>query len=515
MRSKKYWAERAAALEAEIQSRAAEEQERLNDIYKHAIDNIEQDIETVFSEFTRLTELSEEDARQLITAAQSSEQYEELLALLDEITDADIREEIENKINAQAYGARMNRLQALQERVYNKLTAAGVEIERSNTAFFKDVIQDAYYNTVYDTAKGLDAGIDFSLLPERAISELLKERWHGSNYSERIWKNNAGFISEVQKIIEDGITAGHSVFRMAKKLEAYAVAEDGDSIRYITERLTRSETAHFMSKGQLTAYKEINIQKYRFLAALSERTCSVCSKLDGKVYYVNEAVEGQNYPPIHPNCRCTTIIGDYIPKTRLAYDPETGKSYKVDGSITFEQWRDSLSDEQRQAMELHVKEMKNRSADKKQYEEYKAVLGVENVPKTFDKYQNLKYNDSEQWETLKDYKYSRMKNMISSFTTFEDYKSYKKKINDELIGLITVDGVEIKDQSKHFIERVFGTTEDPKEGRPRSGVEIDDIKNALTKGTAKHREDSLRYFGEKCVVSVNKETGILIQTNPK
>ena len=438
MRSNKYWAERAAALEAEIQSRAAEEQERLNDIYKRAIDNIEQDIETVFSEFTRLTELSEEDAKQLITASQSSEQYEELLALLDEITDADIRADIENKINAQAYGARMNRLQALQERVYNKLTAAGAEIERSNTAFFKDVIQDAYYNTVYDTSKGLDAGIDFSLLPERAINELLKEHWHGSNYSERIWKNNAGFISEVQKIIEDGITAGHSVFRMAKKLEAYAVAEDGDSIRYITERLTRSETAHFMARGQLTAYKEINIQKYRFLAALSERTCSVCSKLDGKVFYVNEAVEGQNYPPIHPNCRCTTIIGDYIPKTRLAYDPETGKSYKVDGAVTFEQWRDSLSDEQRQAMELHVKEMKNRSADKKQYEEYKAVLGVENVPKTFDKYQNLKYNDSDGWAELKlmygyknkpylqarlDYYYNGEEDFIPSNTSISSVKT--------------------------------------------------------------------------------------------
>ena len=105
--------------------------------------------------------------------------------------------------------------------------------------------------------------------------------------------------------------------------------------------------------------------------------------------------------------------------------------------------------------------------------------------------------------------------MISAFTSFDDYKIYKQKINDELIGIITSDGVEIKSQSKHFIERVFGTSEDPNTKRPRNGVEIEDIKDALLNGTKKHRKDSLRYFGDKCVVSVNKNSGILIQTNPK
>ena len=41
------------------------------------------------------------------------------------------------------------------------------------------------------------------------------------------------------------------------------------------------------------------------------------------------------------------------------------------------------------------------SADKAQHAAYKHVLGTKAVPKTFDKWQELKYNDSEKWAELK------------------------------------------------------------------------------------------------------------------
>ncbi|MCC8161497.1 MAG: hypothetical protein LIO53_09395 [Oscillospiraceae bacterium] len=69
--------------------------------------------------------------------------------------------------------------------------------------------------------------------------------------------------------------------------------------------------------------------------------------------------------------------------------------------MTFAEWKDSLTDEQRAEMETNVRILNNASADKGQYERYKSVLGTENVPKTFDKFQELKYYDSEAWTELK------------------------------------------------------------------------------------------------------------------
>lgn len=116
---------------------------------------------------------------------------------------------------------------------------------------------------------------------------------------------------------------------------------------------------------------------------------------------MEEAVDGENFPPIHPNCRCVTVTADVKLTSRSARDPVTGENYKVAGDMSFEQWKKNLSDEQKQAFDLHVRQMRNKSADQKQYKRYLERLGAENLPKTFDKFQEMKYTDVEKWEELK------------------------------------------------------------------------------------------------------------------
>ena len=208
-------------------------------------------------------------------------------------------------------------------------------------------MQSSYYTNIYNIAKGLNCGIDFTVLPEKAIDKVLHEPWHGHNYSERIWIHNDRFIGAVQDAITTGIISGQSVNRVASSLTEYVKDSAPDGVVTSTTTLVRSETSHFMNQGQLEAYKEIGITKYRFVAALSKNTCGTCGDLDGKVFDIEDAVEGKNYPPIHPNCRCTTVMADVISSTRAAKDPLTGKTYKVDGNKTFNEWKDSLTDEQR------------------------------------------------------------------------------------------------------------------------------------------------------------------------
>ncbi|MCC8160110.1 MAG: phage head morphogenesis protein, partial [Oscillospiraceae bacterium] len=114
--------------------------------------------------------------------------------------------------------------------------------------------------------------------------------------------------------------------------------------------------------------------------------------------------------PIHPNCRCTTVIADFTSGTRNARDPLTGKNYKVNGDMTFAEWKNSLTDEQKAAMSTHVQQMKNKSADETIFEKYSQIYGSE-FPKTLDGFQEMKYYDSERWQTFKDNKQSRLNQM--------------------------------------------------------------------------------------------------------
>lgn len=349
MKSKAYWVKRAVEVETYLQSQADSVKDGVIKAYERAIKNVNNDIEKTFKAYIS-TDIPEKEARRLMSIADSDKQYEELLELYDETDDKTVKKEILNRINAQAYGARISRLEGLKRNVYIYFRHVANEAIKEQKKLYDSAVKTAYYTNIFDTAQGLNCGIDFSLVPQKAVNKVLSEPWHGHNYSERVWIHNDRFIQAVGQTIEDGIISGHSVSRMTDKLIDYVKDTAPGGIRTSAETLVRSETAHFMNQGQKMAYEEIGIKQYRFVAALSELTCDTCGNLDGEVFDVNAAVEGENFPPIHPRCRCVTVMADVNLSSRIARDPLTGENYKVDGSMTFNEWKNSLSDEQRNAL---------------------------------------------------------------------------------------------------------------------------------------------------------------------
>lgn len=89
----------------------------------------------------------------------------------------------------------------------------------------------------------------------------------------------------------------------------------------------------------MDSYKDCEIENYEFMATLDNKTSVVCRELDGKIFPVKDAVPGKNYPPMHPNCRSTTVCAfddDKVTK-RVARD-SSGKSYEVPSNMTYHEW---------------------------------------------------------------------------------------------------------------------------------------------------------------------------------
>lgn len=160
--------------------------------------------------------------------------------------------------------------------------------------------------------------------------------------------------------------------------------------------------------------------------------------------------------------------------------------------------------------------IRNATRDSNQYYRYKNIIGG-SVGSLAD-FRQMKYNKPKEFELLTDYTNSVKSGMISPVSGFGNYKNLYEKIEKEIIGIETATGVKITGQSKHFMERVIGTKEDPKTYKPRSGVSIENIQDALLHGTPRTKErdpNSIKYVTEKCIVSVNPKTGNLIQCNPR
>ena len=145
---------------------------------------------------------------------------------------------------------------------------------------------------------------------------------------------------------------------------------------------------------------------------------------------------------MHANCRCTTIMAGFTPATRIAREtPETGKNYKVDGNMTFEEWKNSLTPEQKAALELSRKKDANKTADKLQFAEYKNRLGTKVTGRSFDKWQEMKYTDKEKWEDLKGFFRYKGNNPKS---TQNDYNCVKELRELGIKGSIHIPAKEIK-----------------------------------------------------------------------
>lgn len=168
----------------------------------------------------------------------------------------------------------------------------------------------------------------------------------------------------------------------------------------------------------------------------------------------------------------------------------------------------------------------------KSYTAYMHQLGIENPPKTIALFNEMMYNNTPEYQLMNKYMNSVKSGMLSPLAGYEKYKEYHERIEKEIIGMKTSNGIEIKSQSDHLLERVFGTGKDPHTGKKRDGVTLEEIQNTLSQGTAQppkksydkdgnvlHNPDgsvmySQKFVGEHCEVSINPDTGRLIQTNP-
>lgn len=124
---------------------------------------------------------------------------------------------------------------------------------------------------------------------------------------------------------------------------------------------------------------------------------------------------------------------------------------------------------------------------------------------------------------LKGYETALRKGDISSFITFDIYKSAAENIEKELVGMETKDGIIIAGYKTHFVDRIIGQYEssnEPIKGK-RKGVSIDKAKEAIKNGIVQKKMDkrsskpSNNYITDDCIVTMNPLTRMLIQATPK
>lgn len=299
----KYWNDRAKQILLDREKETEKYIKKIEEIYRITQSEINKEITKIFNKYAIDGKLTKKEAIELLNTKESKEYYEKLLIKIQQVTDKDVKRELLSKYNALAYNYRISRLEALKNDIYVKCKVlANKELEYTSTHYtntFNNSYKDYQVLISENLAK---QNISLSNINSTVLKNVLNAYWLGSNYSKRIWKNAELLTRALNSTLSAGILSGQSIQKMAKKLD-----ETMNVGMYNSTRLIRTETNYFHNQAELQSYKDDGIIAYKYLAVLDNRTSEICRELNGKIFRVKDAVVGENYPPMHPFCRSTSV----------------------------------------------------------------------------------------------------------------------------------------------------------------------------------------------------------------
>lgn len=394
-RKSNYWIKRALERSrADIRS-ADEVVKTINDAFYNCLKEIEKEISVLYYRYAEDNELDYDLATKLLTG----DEYKSFRMGLEEYMDLIDSPEIQLELNTLSTRSRISHLEETFYNIQKQIDKTYIYQHEAVESLMKESLQTNYHRVIFDigAATGETVVKDFHKLTIGEIVKEFEKPWSGKNFSERIWKNRAklkdALEEEIVKMAISGADCTQAIESVAKKMDVSKKA---------AATLVHTEQAYFSSLGTLKAYNEMGVDEYIYVATLDLRTSDICRDLDHEVFSIKDAQAGVNYPPMHPRCRSTTApYTGALEGTRSARDMFNNE-VKVDKSLNYKEWHKKYVESDPKYL-IEEKKWKNRHSDKKQLERYKKA-GVE-VPKSFDKYQEMKYNNSKgYWRTKNQYR---------------------------------------------------------------------------------------------------------------
>ena len=294
--NKSYWLKRSEELDKVAKMTEKEVMKKLSALYRDAFRSIEKEVNDFMMKYAVDHKLDYATVTQMLTPidlAEYNEKIQELHAMYRDTKSEYIKIEIE-RLKARS---KITRLRALQDAINVELCKVTHEYQMTLEDTLIGLFSDQYTKAC-ELMGVMDPGI-----PREAIKKIIEYPYAGKMFSDRIWDNKDALVKYIQQDLTVGIIRGDSIQKMARQLK-----KDLKVLYYQAERLVRTETNYAMNQAHLKGYKDSGVvEKYEFLAAHDKRTSKLCRDLDGEMFELSKAVVGENYPPMHPNCRSTVV----------------------------------------------------------------------------------------------------------------------------------------------------------------------------------------------------------------
>ena len=339
MNSKQYWIDREnQKLNKGIKdcNNLAKE---LEHHYKLANKEIEKEINNLFEKYAKDNQLTYAEATKYLTGNEFKIWRTDIKGYLKMIED---NPELLLELNTLAMKSRITRLEALQYEIDKQLNKLAITTEKETKELLTDTLKDNYNRNVFNISKKAGFVANFSGINNKTLERVLSYEWSGNNYSGRIWNNKQQLSKTIKEEITQMLIRGESSKKVSQRVATRMNASYKNAVR-----LVQTEHSYVMEQANKITYEDLKVEKYQFLATPDERTCKVCGNLDLKIFNVKDMIPGKNCSPLHPSCRCTSLLyyedEDDENSTRFARD-KNGKRIEIPSNMTFNEWKKKYID---------------------------------------------------------------------------------------------------------------------------------------------------------------------------
>ena len=371
-----YWKNRFIKSTKDVFDSDEEYVKEIFKIYKSTIEDLDSEI---FKLLNSMEDVSMAEAKKLL----NKYEIRSFKSGLDEFRKASkgfISPDVEKELDIVSRRVRISRLQAMQVSMKSKVATLLNKEQKKLFAHLSNKFTSSYYKDLYELQR-ITGYKNINSLSKDFVNNILSTSWtnDGENFSDRIWKRKDKLLNTLDTELRQGLITGKKPDEITK-----AISDKLEVSKSNAKRLVLTESSAIHSQSRKAMYERMGVEKYEVVATLDLRTSDICRKLDGKVFDVKDYERGVTAPPFHVYCRSTTVpyynddIQAEIENTRIARDPEAGKSFKVE-DLTYTEWYEKYvvnSEPNDYNISEHIfgktKKFKN-------FEDFEEFIGVDNL----------------------------------------------------------------------------------------------------------------------------------------
>lgn len=333
MNSQEYWAKREAeALKHYITNEKAYEAE-IKRIYEKMLDECTDQIKAFYATYAAKEGISLAEAKKRVSKADIAA-YERKAKRY--VKEKNFSAKANEEMRLYNTMMKINRLEMLKANIGLELISGSDELDK----FMGEILKGRTEEELKRQAGILGKTIKNNAQKAHAI---VNGSFHSGTFSDRIWQYQDLMREELGALLQTGLIQGKNPRALTKDLKKYFTGKDGTGgMRYCMERLMRTELARVQTEAQKQSFMRNGFEEYEFI--VNGGCCEICEGLKGKHFKVEKMMPGENAPPMHPHCRCSTAAWsdrkeydewlDFLDKGGTTEEWEKLKTLKVNTSLT-------------------------------------------------------------------------------------------------------------------------------------------------------------------------------------